>query len=91
MPDRVITVTDAARRFSDLVSRVYYRGESVTLMRNAMPVARLVPVAPAARVAAELAELWRSVPNLGDDDALALERDIAEARRALPPAASPWE
>ena len=36
-----MTVTEAARNFSDLVNRVYYRGESTILTRNGVPVAYL--------------------------------------------------
>ena len=44
--DRRVTVTEAARNFSDLVNRVFYRGESAMLIRNGVTVARLVPPEP---------------------------------------------
>lgn len=39
-----ITATEAARRFSDLLSRVRYRGESFVIVRNGEDVAKLAAV-----------------------------------------------
>ena len=40
---KMVTVTEAARNFSDVVNRVFYRGESMELTRGGTVVARLVP------------------------------------------------
>lgn len=44
MDDATISVTLAARRFSDCVNRVRYQGASFILEKNGVPVARLIPV-----------------------------------------------
>ena len=85
------TVTEAARRFSDLVNRVYYRGESATLVRNGVAVARLVPPAPPGCPAAELAARWAGLPHLDPKDAAGLARDVMAGRRALPKVVARWE
>jgi prevent-host-death family protein len=46
MQTRSISVTDAARNFSDCVNRARYQGVTFVLHRNGVPVARLVPEAP---------------------------------------------
>jgi len=91
MIERTLSVTDAVRNFSDLVNRAFYRGESVTLIRNGIPVARLTPPAPATLSAAELAERWAALPHLEPADADAFAEDLAEARRNLPVAPDRWE
>jgi prevent-host-death family protein len=45
MQTRSISVTEAARNFSDCVNRARYQGVTFVLHRNGVPVARLVPEA----------------------------------------------
>lgn len=90
MKDRKISVTDAARRFSDLVNRVYYRGESATLFRGGLPVARLVPPVTSHTSARDLAERWANLPHLRPDEASSLDKDLKEARRRLPRVDDSW-
>ncbi len=90
MRDRVITVTQAARNFADLINRVYYRHESALLMKNGVAVARIVPVEPRRVTGAELADLICDIPHLPPDEAEAFAADIEAARRELPPLRDPW-
>jgi antitoxin (DNA-binding transcriptional repressor) of toxin-antitoxin stability system len=46
MKEMPISVTLAARRFSDCINRVRYHGASFLLEKNGVPVARIVPVQP---------------------------------------------
>ena len=91
MIERAISVTDAVRNFSDLINRAYYRRESVTLVRNGVPVARLTPPAAITLSARDLAERWPVLPHLDADDAKAFADDLAVARRSLPNASDRWE
>ena len=43
MQTRSISVTEAARNFSDCVNRARYQGVTFILHRNGVPVARIVP------------------------------------------------
>jgi prevent-host-death family protein len=90
MADRTISVTEAARNFSDLVNRVHYTGESATLVRNGVPVARMVPAGPPVCPAARLAEAWPGLPHLTPADARAYAADLVRARGTLPPPRDPW-
>lgn len=91
MTDRELSVTAAARNFADAVNRAYYRHETTVLLKNGIPVARIAPVAPAGRKAAELAAQWDRISHLSAAEAAELETDITAARDAirLPPAA--WD
>ena len=84
-----ISATEAARRFSDLLNRVRYRGESFTIVRNGEAVASLTGAASRPSVnlrslMARLQELWTDDREFADD----LERIVAEQ-----PAIgdSPWD
>lgn len=75
-----ISLTEAARNFSDCVNRVAYRGESFMLLRGRKAVAELRP-APVGRRLGELAGLMSSLPPLAEDDPKAWARDLVRARR----------
>ena len=80
MVNKPINLAEAKRRFSDLVGRVAYGGEEIVIARRGRPVARLVPLRPAAPHLATVAG-W-----LPDDDPLfaALDRIAAERGRHVP-------
>lgn len=87
---KIVSVTEAARNFSDLVSSVHYRGESALLVKGGRP---MVKVSPARRPATgrELAKLWPKLPHLPPAEANAFGRDLDEARHKLPPLKSKWD
>jgi antitoxin (DNA-binding transcriptional repressor) of toxin-antitoxin stability system len=55
--------TEAVRRFSDLLNRVRYRGETFTIERGGEPVCRIEPIHRARLSLRELAELWDTLPQ----------------------------
>ena len=66
-----ISATKAARSFSDLISRVYYRGESFVVERGGKPICEILPASPRRFSGSELASLLRSLPK-PDEEYLAL-------------------
>jgi antitoxin (DNA-binding transcriptional repressor) of toxin-antitoxin stability system len=58
-----ISATRAARTFSDLLSRVRYRGETFVIERGGEPVGRLSPAIPARCTLAQLARLLHGLPR----------------------------
>lgn len=91
-PTRTISVTEAARRFADVVNRAFYRNETTLLVKNGVPVAFIAPMAPTGVPASELGYRWPSMPRLSPADAAAFADDVAAARAALPTATEPlWE
>jgi len=83
-----ISATEAARRFSDLLNRVRYRGERFVVERAGEPVCRIEPTAPVLRrTVGELAQLLRRLrpPDAG------FARDVSRAtRRQGRPPRDPW-
>lgn len=89
-PTRTLSVTEAARRFADVVNRAFYRHETTVLVKNGVPVAYVAPMAPTGIPAGELAHRWPLLPRLSVADAEALAEDLAAARSALRPPTDPW-
>ena len=89
-PTRSLSVTEAARRFADVVNRAFYRHETTVLLKNGAPVAYVAPLAPTGIPARELAHRWPLLPRLAPADADAFARDVAAARAEVPPPADPW-
>lgn len=89
-PTRTLSVTEAARRFADVINRAFYRHETTVLLKNGVPVAYIAPMAPTGTPARELAHRWPLLPRLSADDAEAFAGDVAAARAALRPPPDPW-
>ena len=86
---KTVSVTEAARNFSDLVNSVHYRGESALLVKGGRPMVRVTP-ARRSKTGRDLAALWSSLPQLNATEATSFERDVKTARRALRPVKSKW-
>ena len=91
MIEKSISVTEAARSFSEVVNRAHYRGERFLLVKNNRPFARIVPAGVSGATARELADFWPRVPHLSPEEATSLEDDIQGARVELPEAVDPGE
>ena len=87
---KTVTVTEAARNFSDFVSRVHYRRESALLTKGGRPMVKVTP-ARRANTGTDLAELWAKMPHLSAKEADAFGRDIEAARRKLPALKAKWD
>ena len=89
MPEN-ITVTEAARNFSDVINRVYYQHQSFLLTRGGSVVAQL-SAAPAAFTGNMWLQRWANRPRLDVDDAAEWAADLAAAKAELPqPTEDPW-
>jgi prevent-host-death family protein len=89
-PSRTLSVTEAARRFADVVNRAFYRHETTVLVKNGVPVAYVAPMAPTGIPARELAHRWLLLPRLAPGDVEAFADDVAAARSDMVPPADPW-
>ena len=87
---KTMTVTEAARHFSEFINRVHYRGESAMLLKGGKPVAKVLP-ARKPRTGRDLAEIWGRLPHLNAEEAEAFQRDIEESRRNLPTPEAKWD
>lgn len=82
-----VNATDAARNFSDLINRAYYRHEDFVVVRNGEEVARILP--PQAKITwSALVQGLKAVPWPDEDFAIDLE-DIQLSQGALP--TDPWD
>lgn len=86
MKEETITVTEAARNFSDCINRARYLGTTFILHKNGVPVARIVPEERKRDTGRELAGPPAGV-RLSTEEAETSRRDLDEARNnTLPPA-----
>lgn len=89
--ETTLTVTEAARNFSDLINRVVYRGDAAILTRNGKPVARLVPEGLKKTTGRELAEFWRKRVAITTEEADSFSNDLSKIRsEANRPQRDPW-
>lgn len=85
---RRLSATDAARRFSEVLNRVAYRGERFVIERAGEAVCEMVPVRRGFLSLTELAQLLRSLS--APDPGYWTEVSRAASRQPhVPP--SPWE
>ena len=91
MKEQTLSVTEAARGFSDLINRVHYRGESAVLTKNGRAVARLVPAGPPPITLGELAKRWKPGSYLSPKEAAAFARDLKKGLKIFKPLVSPWD
>ena len=84
MSQQVISVTEAARHFSEMINRVYYQGQTFLLTRGGTVVAQLSAPQPPL-TGAELARRWNQRPRLDASDASTWEAQIDALRASVPP------
>jgi prevent-host-death family protein len=86
MREQAISVTEAARNFSDCINRARYQGITFILHKNGVPVARIVPEEKKPGNAMKLPAASRetepsSESDPGKEEAAALLRELEEARK----------
>jgi antitoxin (DNA-binding transcriptional repressor) of toxin-antitoxin stability system len=70
-----ISATESARKFSELMNRVRYRGESFVVERGGKPICEILPAQPLRFSGRQLADLLRSLPR-PDEEYLALTEKL---------------
>jgi prevent-host-death family protein len=79
-PEERLNVAEAKRRFSDLLGRVAYGGETILITRRGRPMAKLVPVEPEGAQHLGDVQGW-----LDEEDPFFAEIDAIVAARAEHP------
>lgn len=87
-PARTVSATQAARTFSDLLSRVQYRGERFLIERGGELVGELRPLGPPRFTGTDLLALLRALPPPDPQYADDVEA-LVKSQQTLP--RSPWE
>ncbi len=86
-----LSVTEVARHFSELISRVRFYGDRIVLTKGGKPVAELRPTKEAARICAgDLPAFFSQLPHLGPEEATRFAKDLDAARRMLSTPADRW-
>ncbi|MBL8029596.1 MAG: hypothetical protein JNL74_24485, partial [Fibrobacteres bacterium] len=88
----VLTVTEAARHFSDYINRVTYRNDTFILKKGTRSVAEIRPI-PMGRRIGDLPAILNALPKLTSKEAKSLSNDIDKARAELNKQSlrDPWE
>ena len=89
MKKTTISVTEAARNFADCVNRAHYQNVTFVLLKNGVPVARLVPDKEKVCAGRDLAEAVART-ELMTEEAKAWRRDLQAARKTLKAPADKW-
>lgn len=83
--DKTVSATEAARKFSEILNSIKYRGDHYVIVRGGKPVASISPVETPVKegTLGELKELIRKLPRLGDE-AERFEEDLKEIIKHQP-------
>jgi antitoxin (DNA-binding transcriptional repressor) of toxin-antitoxin stability system len=85
---RVISATEAARNFSDLINRVSYKGETYVVERGGRPACQLSPVETCRCSGADLLHALSALPRPSEEFLAAVE-ELTRNQAAVEPSA--WE
>jgi antitoxin (DNA-binding transcriptional repressor) of toxin-antitoxin stability system len=89
MRKTVISVTDAARNFADCVNRAHYQNTTFVLLKNGVPMARLVPDNEKVCSGSDLASALAKA-GLTDSEFRTWRGDLQAARRRLKAPVDKW-
>lgn len=86
----IITVTEAAHSFMDLIDRVYRHGKVYALVRDGTVVAELRPPNKDLTLA-NVGDWWESHPRLDPDDAAAWQEELRALRASMELPVNKWD
>jgi antitoxin (DNA-binding transcriptional repressor) of toxin-antitoxin stability system len=89
MRKTTISVTEAARNFADCINRAHYQNVTFVLLKNGLPVARLVPDTEKVCTGRDLADALAKT-KLSEEEAKAWRRDLKNARKTLKTPVDKW-
>ncbi|QQV74849.1 hypothetical protein H6P87_00391 [Rickettsia tillamookensis] len=78
---QIIRATEFVRSFSDIMNRVYYKGESFDVQKGNHIVARITPVHAADKPKKTLKEFFEHAPILDPENAAQFKKVVYEARQ----------
>jgi prevent-host-death family protein len=90
MKREAISVTEAARNFSDYVNRARYQEVTFVLLKSGTPVAELTPTSEKACSGRDLAA-FLAKGRLTDEEARAWRDDLEASRKALDEPRNKWQ
>jgi antitoxin (DNA-binding transcriptional repressor) of toxin-antitoxin stability system len=90
MESKQISVTEAARNFSDCINRAHYQHMTFVLLKNGLPVARIIPDQERVCSGRDLAAALTKT-NLTVKEAKTWRRDLQSARKILKAPTDRWK
>ncbi|MGO8987886.1 MAG: type II toxin-antitoxin system Phd/YefM family antitoxin [bacterium] len=83
---KIVSATEAVRKFSEILNSNRYRGESYTIVRGDKPIASISPMETSSkkRLLGELKEMVKDIPHLGAE-ADRFSRDLRNLLERQPP------
>jgi prevent-host-death family protein len=84
--EKIVSATEAVRKFSEILNSIRYRGESYTIVRGGKPIASISPVETSSRkrLLGELREMVKDIPHLGAEGDR-FGRDLRDILKHQPP------
>ena len=79
-----VSATEAARKFSDILNRVAYKGETFVVERSGRPVCEISPARAAKFTARDFVEMLKSAPRPDDRYFDDVEKVIKNRQRVAP-------
>ena len=83
-----VTASEAARKFSEILNRVFYKGETFIVERSGRPICEIAPLEGEGVSTQELVEILRSGPHPDKGYLKTLEKLTRNQPSVAP---SPWE
>jgi antitoxin (DNA-binding transcriptional repressor) of toxin-antitoxin stability system len=83
-----VTATEAARKFSEILNRVAYKGESFVVERGGRPICEISPAKKQGISTQELVQFLKTVPYPDKGYFKMLERITRDQPKVAP---SPWD
>jgi prevent-host-death family protein len=90
MRERSISLTEAARNFAECINRAHYQGATFVLLKNGVPVARIVPESKRLRTGRELAAALANV-HLPAEESEAWLRELEGSRKKIGSPVDRWQ
>ncbi len=92
MATHLVTATEAARSFSEILNRVKYQGLSFDVRKGAVVMARIIPAGPERQMKlSELAHFLEHLPGLNPEEMDAFLQDVLAGKHSLEAEHDPWE
>lgn len=93
MKAEIITSTEAARSFSEILNKVNYQKKTFAIKRGNCVIAKIIPTSSHANTlkAKDLGKFLRKLPSLSEEEAEAFKKDIQEIREQMKLEIDSWD
>jgi antitoxin (DNA-binding transcriptional repressor) of toxin-antitoxin stability system len=90
MRSHIVSATEAARSFSEILNQVRYQGKVFEIQRGTDVIAEIRPANPAGFPISALNRLFANLPKLGREEATRFSKDLRRIRKQAGRPEDPW-